>query len=381
MNLKRLLISLVVISATSASLVGLTSAFFNDTETSHGNTLAAGKLDLKINGTDNPQAIVNIGDLKPGDDRDVEKHIEVIDNPAFVWIHLKDVQTDPGTLTEPERVEEEADGEKHDIDKFISYDLEINGETLIDEGDNVNFNDAVSCWIPLGQIPGATDITMHQSFHFDKDVTNWAQGDLLTFTEEFYATQVRNNPNPSPPDLNDGRIWDPEVKHCIDCTPGATWASSAVSLDQGLTKGGSAVAAARSIPESAVGLPDAGTNPDHGFVSLGIGGEIVLKFKYPVQDKDGADLSFHEVTNGRANYPEESAEVYASQDNSTWFDLGKITNHDSGNGISLVDIAGKLPEVNYVKIVDTTDPNLHVNSADGYDLDAVDATYGTCTQF
>lgn len=380
MNLKRLLISLVVISATSASLVGLTSAFFNDTETSHGNTLAAGKLDLKINGTDNPQAIVNLTDLKPGDDRDVEKHIEVIDNPAFVWMHLKDIHRDQGEQTQPE-IEEEGDTPKDDIDNYLKYDLTVNNTPLITLGDNVLLPEAASCWIPLGQIPGATDITMHQSFHFDKDVTNWAQGDLLTFTEEFYATQVRNNPNPSPPDLNDGRIWDPEVKHCIDCTPGATWASSAVSLDQGLTKGGSAVPAARSDKDVVTGTPDATTNPDHGFVSLGFGGSIVLKFKYPVQDKEGTDLSFHEVTNGRAGYPEEKAEVYISEDGSAWIDLGTISNHDAANGVSLLDIAGKLSEVNYVKIVDTTDPNLHVNSADGYDLDAVDATYGTCTQF
>lgn len=46
--MRRILISLVTIAAVGGLAVGATRAFFNDTETSVGNTIRAGKLDLKI---------------------------------------------------------------------------------------------------------------------------------------------------------------------------------------------------------------------------------------------------------------------------------------------------------------------------------------------
>src|SRR3989344_5337516 len=59
--MKKILLSLSVIVAVAAVVVGATTAFYNDTETSSGNVLAAGAIDLGVdnesyyNGKPNPE--------------------------------------------------------------------------------------------------------------------------------------------------------------------------------------------------------------------------------------------------------------------------------------------------------------------------------------
>ncbi|HBH45795.1 MAG TPA: hypothetical protein DDX47_00295, partial [Candidatus Jacksonbacteria bacterium] len=49
--MKRILLSLSVIAAVVAIAAGVTTAFYQDTETSTGNTFAAGGIDLKVDST------------------------------------------------------------------------------------------------------------------------------------------------------------------------------------------------------------------------------------------------------------------------------------------------------------------------------------------
>src|SRR3990167_10752343 len=127
-----ILLSIAVITAAVVIAAAATFAFFTDTETSTGNNFTAGRLDLKINDQDDPEAIVFFEDLKPGDDYIQEKDLFVDFNPANVWLHLKgpDEQTsyDPvsaqGNQTEPEILEENG-VPKHDIENYISYDLQV----------------------------------------------------------------------------------------------------------------------------------------------------------------------------------------------------------------------------------------------------------------
>lgn len=61
---KKILVSLSMIAAIAAIVVGGTIAYFSDTETSTGNTFTAGNLDLTTVSTGMPFALTN---LKPGD--------------------------------------------------------------------------------------------------------------------------------------------------------------------------------------------------------------------------------------------------------------------------------------------------------------------------
>src|SRR3990170_2294909 len=84
----RVLLSLAMVVAAAAVIIGATFAFFSDTETSTGNVLAAGEIDLGIDnhsyyngvlnpGTtwrvdydlsdDLPRQFFNFSDVKPGD--------------------------------------------------------------------------------------------------------------------------------------------------------------------------------------------------------------------------------------------------------------------------------------------------------------------------
>ena len=63
--MKRILASLLVIGAIGSATLAFSNAFFSDTEKSSGNNFTAGRLDLLINGQNNPSAIVNVSDLKP----------------------------------------------------------------------------------------------------------------------------------------------------------------------------------------------------------------------------------------------------------------------------------------------------------------------------
>lgn len=211
--MKKALLSLTTIGIVSVTAIGLSSAFFSDIEKSTGNIFQAGSLDLKINSQDNPSAIIDVDDLKPGDDVIEEKILKVIDNPAEVWIHIKDLVSGQGEQTEPEELEEILSGEKHDIENYLTYNLKVGNEVIIHFGNEILLHDAVSCWIPLGEFPALDPVTVEQSFHFDESVTDWAQGDTLTFTEEFYASQI-NDPS-GPPDLGTGRFWSSELNKCV----------------------------------------------------------------------------------------------------------------------------------------------------------------------
>ena len=55
--MKRIFLSLVVVVMAGAAAVGATKAYFSDTETSVGNTFAAGTLDLKVDGLEGTQVL------------------------------------------------------------------------------------------------------------------------------------------------------------------------------------------------------------------------------------------------------------------------------------------------------------------------------------
>src|SRR3989344_5799534 len=66
MNISRIVIGLLVIVGAGGTLVGGTSAFFSDTETSTGNSFTAGAIDLKIDNDSyyNGNRCTNIGTLE-----------------------------------------------------------------------------------------------------------------------------------------------------------------------------------------------------------------------------------------------------------------------------------------------------------------------------
>ena len=184
--MKKILISVLSIAVVGAVAFGATRAFFSDTETSIGNTLAAGEIDLQVDNTCyyNGNACVNgiwqgegnigIGnstcsctwdakdlgpgdlvfnlvDLKPGDWEEDTLSLKVNDNDAWACVDIDvDEHIDNG-CTEPELEAEDpncvnvgdpgADGEIAQELNFIFW---------VDDGDNVLEDDEANKIITQG---------------------------------------------------------------------------------------------------------------------------------------------------------------------------------------------------------------------------------------
>jgi len=204
---------MLAIGVLVAAVFGASTAFFSDTETSSGNVLQAGGFDLLVNGSNDTAGLVNLANLEPNSNVTVEKWLKIETNPGKVWMHIKDVVNEQGQQTDAE-VDEENGVPKDDLHNYLTYGLYFDeSDPIIALADGVLLADAVSCWIPLGVIAGNQNVSMFQSFHF-ANVTNWAQGDRLTFTEEFWAVQDRNN-DEEPPDTASGRVWSEDLKMCM----------------------------------------------------------------------------------------------------------------------------------------------------------------------
>lgn len=145
--------SLSVIGAVAAAVVGGTGAFFSDSETSTGNTFTAGAIDLKVDSEQHynnarcvdgvwaleeeetattPQYPVigspcggtwslrdldptldkffNFGDVKPGDKGENTISLHVVNNDAWVCAEVSNIENNGNGLTEPESDVDESDG-------------------------------------------------------------------------------------------------------------------------------------------------------------------------------------------------------------------------------------------------------------------------------
>lgn len=238
--MKKILVSVSIIAAVAAVVIGVTTAFFSDTETSTGNTLTAGVIDIVVDDENPWEADFSqeLSDMKPSDTRYIAFTVRNLEdsNPINLWKHINITGRSGGVITEPECEEEHGiwnsqsqlcEGEswvpRDNLDPYILYDLyvcpdpvegqrcqtESNGkptgtgwEPIISENQYVRLDNVSSIWIKLGQLHPTNVLKVVQSYHLsswpgapEADVTNWAQGDVLTFDIELMATQM-NAPGP-----------------------------------------------------------------------------------------------------------------------------------------------------------------------------------------
>ncbi len=171
---------------------------------------------------------------------------------------------------------------------------------------------------------------------------------------------------------------EPEEPQEPQCVAGPTWADEVVTSTQGTTKSGGAIMSSRKNPDNVLGTPDGNGAASTGFFSLGVGGTITVEFAHFVENVEGVDLSFHDITNNRSNYPEENAIVEVSQDGTEWKEIGEVS---SSVAIDYLDFDSTgWSWIKFVRLTDSTDYGPHANDADGYDIDAIDATNGLCEE-
>jgi predicted ribosomally synthesized peptide with SipW-like signal peptide len=163
---KKILISLSVIAAVAAIAIGVTMAFFSDTENSTGNTFTAGELDLRFQyegGVPGPWTDVNgaplfggttfpLDDLKPGDKGEKTVRLWVDDNPACGKFSVIVTEDKDNTCTEPELLDEPGCtatgyGELNDAVNFAVWeDMSTNGKcnNILDNDEHILVSGPIS---------------------------------------------------------------------------------------------------------------------------------------------------------------------------------------------------------------------------------------------
>lgn len=217
-------------------------------------------------------------------------------------------------------------------------------------------NNTGSNWCISSSVFGAGDLGTPKSQNDSCDISF------------IYGYKFFDNNKDSDKDVDDSGLsdWTINLKQLVSCAiDGEKWADTVVSSSQGLNEEGNPVIPERSNPNAALGQAEYDTASEH-FFTLGINGSIVLGFNNYIINGAGNDIEIVEATD--LPYPNESVDVYISQDGINWTFVG---NHIFDTLIDISDYDPNLLWVKYVKLVDTTNPDDHNNGADAYDLDGV----------
>jgi len=238
--------SLAMIALVAAIAVGATSSYFSDKETSTGNYITAGSLDLIVNGAngDLVSAVVIIKDMKPSQTwYSGPITLEVSNNPGKLYKHIvRDFVCNTVDVTEPEcdAISGTWSGTNctngndiNDLTKVTWFDLAVwvglsDAPSVAGEGKICDANITTNCWdtiIPDGTITvdeiasqwiylgtygermQDNEITIRQSFHMWAEAGNEYQSDSCSFTEEFMVLQT-NAPHPDPVYIPDNAVLD-----------------------------------------------------------------------------------------------------------------------------------------------------------------------------
>jgi hypothetical protein len=200
-----------------------------------------------------------------------------------------------------------------------------------------------------------------QDSEFDLGKLNWAQ--------YFKLVDVSPYGNFEPFGVCDGYDVDGIEGYSIETEMLTTnlvpnSAQEVISYTPGLRKNGTPITQSRTNPLNALGVPQ-GTEVVN-FVSLGFGGELVLKFDFTVFNQDGDDIKIVETTFGNplcSNYPEKAI-IDVSMDGVTWVSLGEVCLD------SYIEL-GDVKFFQYIRITDRSAATRFSSSADGYDVDGV----------
>ncbi len=177
----KILLSGATILAAAAIAIGATFAWFSDVETSKGNVLAAGAIDLQIDNesyvTDENgnlvksdstswtlsdlanQLFFNFSDLKPGDVGEDTISLHVFESDAWLCAASRITEDDDVDCTEPEFVDDPlcAPGVDGELDEKLNFVF------WADDGDNVLEQDEVRTIFHAGSIGSLDRITLADS--------------------------------------------------------------------------------------------------------------------------------------------------------------------------------------------------------------------------
>lgn len=146
------------------------------------------------------------------------------------------------------------------------------------------------------------------------------------------------------------------------------WADAVVSSSQSLDAHGKPVSTRRSDVAQALG-PAEGTDTERTAYTLGLRGQVTLRFENAACNGPGPDLRLVETT--REPYGPEEAAIYARSERGEFVRLAERLNKDG-----VVSLPPGIASAAEVLVVDVTDQSrADGTSADGYDVDGVRALH------
>jgi predicted ribosomally synthesized peptide with SipW-like signal peptide len=189
------IIGLTVAALMVMGLVGGgTWAYFSDTESTTGNVLAAGTLNLQVNSADPwASAPISITNIAPGDSTsNTSITVENTGNLAGdLYVRIGGFTDGGGDNPEPEQVAEAIHGVTDNISTMLTLNVSWNGTTAVTNLDGVTISTADGTWsgnyIDLAGGAAADSLLIGATLNSAAD--NKYQGDNCTFTIEFYLAQ------------------------------------------------------------------------------------------------------------------------------------------------------------------------------------------------
>ena len=198
--MSKITLSLIMIAAVGAIVVGATGAYFSDTEISTGNTFTAGTLDLNLEGDNIDVLMFNVSSLAPGSSGDEEVNLENVGNlDGFLDISFLNLVNDDVSCNDPESDVDETCGasevgELADNLDVLAY-LDENDNNVYNAGTDVLIYDNKAVDIAGEQLSdqalssGSTKI-FRLEWSVDSSVGNIIQSDNTGFDVEFELAQT-----------------------------------------------------------------------------------------------------------------------------------------------------------------------------------------------
>jgi predicted ribosomally synthesized peptide with SipW-like signal peptide len=261
---KRILASILVIGLVAAGIGSTTTALFNDTETSNDNEFTAGELDLQVdwnesyNGehietqemTDNPGAIFDFEDIKPGDHGEATVSLHLEDNPGWIWMTFNQTSNLENGCTEPESEVDNSCNDPGQGEGELGEHLEFtiwadDGDNTLQDDEEVIFEGTAHELSEQSELsdgllldsnpeteeveafPGEETKYVGVKWNVPLETGNEIQGDSKTFDIGFYTEQERHNPQePQEPEDPDNETEEPEEP--VNFSPKFTGCSSVI---------------------------------------------------------------------------------------------------------------------------------------------------------
>lgn len=175
--MNKILVSLCMIAIVAAIGIGATVAYFSDTETSTGNTISAGTLDLSVNGENPVSSHFELSDVKPGYDESYDvtfKNDGTID-AAHLYLSVASLVETEGVNPEPETNKDEPGDLSPVVDIVVSE-----GSTILWSG-TLKALSLLSDPIDLGGVASGVSRIITLTASINSSVGNDIMGDIATF--------------------------------------------------------------------------------------------------------------------------------------------------------------------------------------------------------